>query len=119
MQCKTCGKTSQGKYDFCPHCGAYIKHQSEHRLSVRKFHKPQRADVRHESGDSVSPNAADEQIPEPQAAATANKNGSAANNGHAVRSPSTALIAPVNPKALTRSFARPLHPKRRDPFLTY
>ena len=40
MQCKSCGTTVQGKYDFCPSCGAYIKHQSEHRLHIPTLHRP-------------------------------------------------------------------------------
>ncbi|MBI5879089.1 MAG: carboxypeptidase regulatory-like domain-containing protein [Chloroflexi bacterium] len=40
MQCKSCGTTVHGKYDFCPNCGAYIKHHSEHRLHLPSLHRP-------------------------------------------------------------------------------
>lgn len=40
MQCNSCGTTVQGKYDFCPNCGAYIKHPSEHRLHVPTLPRP-------------------------------------------------------------------------------
>src|ERR1700694_5476089 len=43
MLCNACGVNSQGKYDFCPNCGAYIKHQSHHRFHIPKFTRPDTA----------------------------------------------------------------------------
>lgn len=112
MQCKSCGATSQGKYDFCPNCGAYIKHQSEHRLNVSKLQRSERSAPPAEPPKDEPSNS--------KVTPLSTKNGSAqANGNHVSVVSSTALIVPVTSKALSRSFARPLQPKQRDPFPTY
>src|SRR5512141_2680077 len=63
MQCNSCGTTVEGKYDFCPNCGAYIKHPSEHRLHVPTLPRPHFGHTAATKPNATSPAAAQEATP--------------------------------------------------------
>ena len=105
MQCKSCGVTSQGKYDFCPNCGAYVKHQSEHALHIPKF------DRKHPPARAEQPKA---KTPDKSAPPSVTPPPSPANTP-----PPTTLAVRPPAQPMARPRAQPVRAKRRDPFATY
>ncbi|MEP7199255.1 MAG: carboxypeptidase regulatory-like domain-containing protein [Chloroflexota bacterium] len=101
MQCKSCGVTAHGKYDFCPNCGAYVKHQSEHALPVPKFDRKQSARADQPQAKAADKSAQPLVAPPPGA-------------------PTPTTLA-VRPSAQPMAHPRPqsVRAKRRDPFATY
>ncbi len=120
MQCKSCGTTSQEAYDFCPNCGEYIKHQSEHRLHLPKLHMPHMPHMPQPQLPYAEPRKSEADIERALAPASTPTIPAVPSNdnGHPLPALSQTLV-PAEGIVLTRSFAQPLQPKPRDPFWAY